>query len=268
MIEHSNSKLATNPIRVVVFDRELQESLMLANIAVAERVAFLVGYRRDDTTFVLGALFPPLLGASPTHATFDMKWETRLKRACRDLGLAPEIGVVGWMHSHPRMSIFLSSVDEPTAAAFLRSDPLTVAVVVNPFSQDDPIGAFAGNRTADRILVEFRSLLHVPDRLVARVAALCEALPEWPDVVLPRGAISVGGEVESARTVVAARLARMLDDQQDQLDRLLTRVRALESMVGRSVVKETGPLVSPGVSSEVVDVEPSGSSMRPGQARP
>lgn len=168
----------------VVIDADLRARVMMANLERAERVAFLLGRRHNNEAQVMAVVFPPLEAASETHAVFDMRWQTILRTTCRRLELEPALAMVGWMHSHPRMSIFLSSTDLPTAAAFRRCDPRVVAVVVNPFDNDDPIGGFAGDAN-QRIPVAFEALLDTPPELSRRLAALHDALPDFADVIAP-----------------------------------------------------------------------------------
>ena len=52
----------------------------------------------------------------------------------------PERKTLGWYHSHPGLSVFMSGVDEFTHQSFFGSQPWYIALVVDPVSGD--LGAF------------------------------------------------------------------------------------------------------------------------------
>ena len=78
--------------------------------------------------------------AGPTHVTFTAdSWAAMLELQERE---HPNLQIVGWYHSHPRMGIFLSDLDLAIHRDFF-PQPWHIALVIN--GQDRMAGFFAWN---------------------------------------------------------------------------------------------------------------------------
>jgi proteasome lid subunit RPN8/RPN11 len=88
--------------------------------------------------------------AGPTHVTFTADtWAALLRRQEREY---PGLWVVGWYHSHPRMSVFLSDMDLGLHRGFF-SQPWHVALVIN--AQDRLMSVFSWSGGNIRPVREF-----------------------------------------------------------------------------------------------------------------
>jgi Prokaryotic homologs of the JAB domain len=100
-----------------------------------ERGGVLLGHRNPSVTWVSMAVFPPQLLRDTMACEFDVSSlnviHSAKDRLDRQLGL--QLGtIVGWVHSHPRLGLFLSGTDEGTLSAWRQLDPRAVAVVADP----------------------------------------------------------------------------------------------------------------------------------------
>lgn len=62
--------------------------------------------------------------------------------ALLDYCLSKNLITLGWIHSHPSQSCFMSSMDTHTHASFQSTLPEAVAIVVAPRDTKQPYGAF------------------------------------------------------------------------------------------------------------------------------
>jgi len=218
-------------------------------------------YREDETSleeavrmalaqvkgsYAIAVIFTPLTATSMTHATFDKRWLTIIRHALKDLSLAPDIQVIGWMHSHPRLSIFLSSIDEPTAVSMKRYDPNMVAVVVNPYDDKDIIGGFTGPTTDTRIPVEFEMINDYSEPVLQRLAVLGHALPDFDrnDLILPHWVPTKQSHRLEAMSVC---LARVLNEQRRMshlVDNLNKKIIDLKASAKNTTADQKNPFPS------------------------
>lgn len=101
-----------------------------------ERGGVLLGHRDQSVTRVSMAVFPPQLLRQSTACEFDVG-SLSVIHAAKDMldrKLSVGIGtIVGWVHSHPKLGLFLSETDGGTLGAWQQLDPRAVAVVADPY---------------------------------------------------------------------------------------------------------------------------------------
>jgi proteasome lid subunit RPN8/RPN11 len=100
-----------------------------------ERGGVLLGHRDKDATWVSMAIFPPQLLRDRIACSFDVGCLSAIHTAKDMLGdeLTQRIGtIVGWVHSHPGLGLFLSDTDVNTLSGWRQLDPEAVAVVADP----------------------------------------------------------------------------------------------------------------------------------------
>lgn len=101
-----------------------------------ERGGVLLGHRDQSVTWVSMAVFPPQLVTDHMACEFDVGCLGVIHNAkdMLDRELAQRVGaIVGWVHSHPRLGLFLSPTDEGTLSAWRQLDSQAVAVVADPY---------------------------------------------------------------------------------------------------------------------------------------
>jgi hypothetical protein len=101
-----------------------------------ERGGVLLGHRDEGVTWVSMALFPPQLQRDRLACSFDVGGLDVIHAAKAKLTgkLEARLGViVGWIHSHPRLGLFMSPTDINTLSAWRQLDPKAVAVVADPY---------------------------------------------------------------------------------------------------------------------------------------
>lgn len=75
---------------------------------------------------------------TPTHLQFTAEsWDSVFE----DLPADCDDVIIGWYHTHPGLSVFMSGIDRKTQAAFF-SRPWQIAIVIDPIAND--IGYFHG----------------------------------------------------------------------------------------------------------------------------
>ncbi|MDY7083636.1 MAG: Mov34/MPN/PAD-1 family protein [Actinomycetota bacterium] len=139
----------------------------LRQLGPVERGGVLLGRRDEGTTQVSLAVFPPQLAHASSHCAFAVNAIEILHNASgtieADDVLRPVEKVVGWVHTHPKIGLYLSNTDVTTFAAWTQLDPAAVAVVVDPYQSGDDVDRIGwwsapdrdapvepGPRTADR----------------------------------------------------------------------------------------------------------------------
>ena len=108
-----------------------------------EMGGLLVGHIDDQGRNVcVAGFFPEQTEATPGYCEFDGSWMA----VCADAmwhanehgsegdSDVPKIRIIGWIHTHPDLGIFLSGTDQATYRANMRSSPdgRFLAVVVDP----------------------------------------------------------------------------------------------------------------------------------------
>jgi proteasome lid subunit RPN8/RPN11 len=107
-----------------------------------ERGGVLLGNRSGPDIWVTGAVFPPQLAQAYDHCAFDATCVDVIRAALSGLPDDEQYrttgSIVGWVHSHPHHGLFLSDADVGTLTSWRQLDHQAVAIVVDPFLQDEP----------------------------------------------------------------------------------------------------------------------------------
>jgi proteasome lid subunit RPN8/RPN11 len=103
-----------------------------------ERGGVLLGHRDEAVTWVSMAFFPPQLQRDRLACSFDVGCLNVIHATKAKLAgeFAAQLGViVGWIHSHPKLGLFMSPTDIRTLSAWQQLDPKAVAVVADPYER-------------------------------------------------------------------------------------------------------------------------------------
>ena len=123
----------------VQFDPGLARTLVefLRQPDPVERGGVLLGRRGGAKIHVSLAVFPPQLVHAASHCAFDVAAIEFLRNATSTLEPAeltrPVEKIVGWVHTHPKIGLYLSNTDVTTFAAWRQLDPAAIAVVIDPY---------------------------------------------------------------------------------------------------------------------------------------
>jgi hypothetical protein len=105
--------------------------------------------RVGDTLLVLGAVLVEQMTATPTYCEFSTIDVDRVRRSIDDLDGEPDVDLgvrltVTWIHTHPRLGVFLSGTDTATASQWRALDPAFTPIVVDASRSrlDEQIGVF------------------------------------------------------------------------------------------------------------------------------
>ena len=118
-----------------------------------EMGGLLVGHIGDSGEIcVVSGFFPEQIKATPGYCEFDGSYVAVAASACDyanrtiDSGDTPDLRVVGWIHTHPDLGLFLSSIDVSTYSSLRRMTPDSkfIAVVIDPLRFED--GVFPSER--------------------------------------------------------------------------------------------------------------------------
>jgi|GEM_PF-2624317 len=112
----------------------------------------LLGWQESDTVYVILCFFPPQMLQYGSYCEFDGRDLIRLKNALSDtLQKYPRFRarkIVGWIHTHPHLSVFLSSQDLSTFNTIFSLEPNAVAVVIDPFCKEKYSSVFTKENLA------------------------------------------------------------------------------------------------------------------------
>ncbi len=116
----------------------------------------LVGHVDDNgANIAVTGFFPDQIEETPGYCMFDGKWMAIAAAACDHAnstieGEGPQIRVIGWIHTHPDIGIFLSGTDIKTFRQLRDQCPERrfVAVVVDPLRNEH--GVFNTERQPNR----------------------------------------------------------------------------------------------------------------------
>ncbi|MGI5247132.1 Mov34/MPN/PAD-1 family protein [Dactylosporangium sp. CA-139066] len=146
--------------RTVSFDAGLAWTLLrhLGSVGRNERGGLLLG-RRDATKIrVTAVILPPQRVQAADHCVFDVRAIETFRNATGVLQserLRRNIAtIVGWVHTHPRLGLFLSHIDVSTFGRWRQLDGEAIAVVLDPY---------LGPGDRDRIAFWRSETLEVPD---------------------------------------------------------------------------------------------------------
>lgn len=125
-------------IQTLEIDEYLYRLIKDATRRNREIGGILLGERFPDrnTVRVLGFLFPKQRIATPVFCEFDQTWISLARAALLEEDLHPRVTVVGWIHTHPHLSAFLSGTDVRTVDGLQALNPLLLAVVFDPYREE------------------------------------------------------------------------------------------------------------------------------------
>ena len=113
-----------------------------------EMGGLLVGHiGNDGVIHVVTGFFPEQIRATPGYCEFDGSWAAIAASACQHANenssdrSCPDVRIVGWIHTHPDLGLFLSSIDVSTYS-FLKGmvpDSKFIAIVVDPLRNEDGV---------------------------------------------------------------------------------------------------------------------------------
>jgi hypothetical protein len=119
-------------------ERWRASSTWRGGIQLGERGGVLLGQHEDGRTMINGAVFPPQVTATREHCSFDVSSIEIVSRARRHLADEDTRnigGIIGWVHSHPGMGVFLSDTDVETLRSWISLDARAIALVADPFAK-------------------------------------------------------------------------------------------------------------------------------------
>jgi STAM-binding protein len=103
-----------------------------------ETCGILLGFQQSSDSFLITSLLiPNQTGTHDTCETVGCAEERILSYA-----LTNELVCLGWIHTHPTQSCFLSSVDMHTTLSYQRMLPNAIAIVVAPTDRSLPVGVW------------------------------------------------------------------------------------------------------------------------------
>ena len=116
-----------------------------------EQGGFVLGYRENGHSHLLAVVIPANATSTGVSCEFPVEDIQLVREAVDQLNGVPGAEllnrITAWIHTHPRLSVFLSGTDRETLKQWRSVDPSTRAVVVDPFQNQFPeqIGAFDGD---------------------------------------------------------------------------------------------------------------------------
>lgn len=102
-----------------------------------ETCGVLLGYQQEDSLLITTVMVPRQIGTRDTCETLPGAEEKILSYA-----LTNDLVCLGWIHTHPTQSCFLSSVDMHTSLSYQQMLSSAVAIVIAPTDNDLPIGVW------------------------------------------------------------------------------------------------------------------------------
>lgn len=102
-----------------------------------ETCGVLLGFNQGSSMLVTTVVVPSQTGTRDTCETLPGAEEKILSHA-----LSNDLVCLGWIHTHPTQSCFLSSVDMHTTLAYQHMLPNAVAIVVAPTDEGLPVGVW------------------------------------------------------------------------------------------------------------------------------
>ena len=106
-----------------------------------ETCGVLLGYKQEESILITSIVVPKQTGTSDTCEALPGAEEQILSYA-----LTNELLCVGWIHTHPTQSCFLSSIDLHTTLPYQQMLPDAVAIVIAPTDATLPVGVFRLSR--------------------------------------------------------------------------------------------------------------------------
>jgi proteasome lid subunit RPN8/RPN11 len=221
----------------------------------------LLGMRSRLTTRVIAAVFPPQKTSGPVHCEFQTETlpgiSQVIAKAQDMLGVAEPVELVGWVHTHPYLGVFLSQTDVITFRQWAGLDRRAIAVVVDPFARREQRYVCNGNFAP--------IVVHQPPGAAAwelngpQTQRLVEAIAEQ---VLTRSgqwhAVSSGGTFSaSAKTAALPRPPRPQEPARQEsaaartvCTRIVDSIMAQTQASAQNTAALAPPLPAPGVPAQ------------------
>ncbi|MFX1512682.1 MAG: hypothetical protein ACFFCQ_08860 [Promethearchaeota archaeon] len=128
----------------------------------------ILGWRDNSSIYITGAFFPPQQEKSGVFCKFSGCELARCRTALIEAIPKPEtyeINILGWVHTHPGLKIFMSGTDYGTFRDWVKMDQNAVAVVIDPYvKHPDDIGCF--NRRIKKIPISIKETLNLPSDVI------------------------------------------------------------------------------------------------------
>src|SRR5262249_22099327 len=109
----------------------------LGSVGRSERGGLLLGRRDGSKIRVTAVILPPQRSHGGDHCVFDTRAIEMIRNAASVLTndrLKRNIKTIrGWVHTHPRLGLFLSHTDIATFATWRQLDQEAIAVVIDPY---------------------------------------------------------------------------------------------------------------------------------------
>ncbi len=115
---------------------------------ISEHGGIMFGWKKGTTTFVIGIFFPPQKESTAVFCNFAGKELMSLRNSIdqenKKLNEQNHINIVGWIHTHPDIRVFISGTDKNTIKNLAKWDKTLTAVVVDPYKNmiEEIIGAW------------------------------------------------------------------------------------------------------------------------------
>jgi len=145
--KRTKSQPVTNHPAIVPEDLIRQAGAFTAPRGRLEMGGLLLGHvDAEGNSVAVTGLFPEQLKESSGYCEFDGMWTALAAAACdhaNQIGEngTPELRVIGWIHTHPDIGIFLSGIDVTTYRALRNATPdrRFMAVVVDPLREENGV---------------------------------------------------------------------------------------------------------------------------------
>ena len=160
-----------------------------------ERGGVLLGDRSSGQVQLGMAVFPPRSSASPTHCDFEVSSVALLSDAI-ELQSDPTLRrnchrVVGWVHSHPGLGVFLSNTDIRTFRSWTGLDEQAIALVVDPFDRVRTKAAWDSRGSEMRLEYGPDTSVGLSELIRFSTTLAGESPRGWWDLVCEAGVVSV-----------------------------------------------------------------------------
>jgi STAM-binding protein len=114
-----------------------------------ETCALMLGKLLSDAFYITHLVFPRQSGNANSTTTSH-------EEELIELQMEHELITLGWIHTHPSQSCFLSSIDLHTQFSYQCMLPEAIAIVVAPTDQKLPCGVFTLTETGQKVLEKCR----------------------------------------------------------------------------------------------------------------
>ena len=123
------------PIEKCIINQQIFNDILRFLEQRIENGGFLIGeYIDSKIVRIHAAVFPPQKAHSAAYCEFDSSYivPVRVFLEESELNYSP----IGWIHSHPGLSIFLSGTDKATFMSLIKQNHKLLAMVVDSFSRE------------------------------------------------------------------------------------------------------------------------------------